>query len=132
MAIEGLTIIAEAINDSVPATRKLFDAGDVDGLLGLARLQDERGAGYIDVNVGPRSPEFMAELVRKIQGVTARPLVGAVQIRVQVGALIDEHGLRVANRCRDQFLFDLRERLIIGELLNRILHVFSRYPRVAQ
>jgi len=74
MAIEGLTIIGETINDSVPSTKKLFDAGDVDGLLELARSQDARGAAYIDVNVGARSAEFMAELVKKIQGVTARPL----------------------------------------------------------
>jgi 5-methyltetrahydrofolate--homocysteine methyltransferase len=74
MAIEGLTIIGETINDSVPSTKKLFDAGDIDGLVALARRQDERGAAYIDVNVGPRPPEFMAEMVRKIQGVTARPL----------------------------------------------------------
>ncbi len=26
------------------------------------------------MNVGPRSPEFMADMVRKIQGVTAKPL----------------------------------------------------------
>ncbi|MBN1590204.1 MAG: dihydropteroate synthase [Pirellulales bacterium] len=74
MAIEGLTIIGESINDSVPSTHKLFDAEDIDGLLELARMQDERGAAYIDVNIGPRSPEFMADLVRKIQGVTAKPL----------------------------------------------------------
>ncbi len=74
MAIEGLTIIGEAINDSVPSTKKLFDASDVEGLLALARLQDQRGAAYIDVNVGARSPEFMAEMVAKVQGVTAKPL----------------------------------------------------------
>lgn len=74
MAIEGLTIIGETINDSVPSTKKLFDADDIDGLLQLARFQDERGAAYIDVNVGARPAEFMAELVRKIQAVTARPL----------------------------------------------------------
>jgi 5-methyltetrahydrofolate--homocysteine methyltransferase len=74
MAIEGLTIIAEAINDSVPSTRKLFDAGDIDGILELARFQDEKGAGYIDVNVGTRSPEFMADIVRRIQDVTSKPL----------------------------------------------------------
>jgi len=74
MAIEKLTIIGETINDSVPSTKKFFDAGDIEGLLELARMQDERGAGYIDVNVGPRSPEFMADLVRKIQQVTAKPL----------------------------------------------------------
>jgi 1-acyl-sn-glycerol-3-phosphate acyltransferase len=32
MAIEGLMIIAEAINDSVPSTHKLFEAGDIDGI----------------------------------------------------------------------------------------------------
>ena len=74
MAIAGLKVIAEAINDSVPSTHKLFDAGDVDTLLELARMQDDKGAAYIDVNVGPRPPEFMADMVRRIQGVTAKPL----------------------------------------------------------
>ncbi len=44
MAIPGLTIIGESINDSVPSTKKLFDADDVAGLLELARGQDEKGA----------------------------------------------------------------------------------------
>ena len=74
MAIAGLTIIGETINDSVPSTKTLFDAGDIDGILALARMQDEKGAGYIDVNVGARSPQFMAELVKKIQQVTSKPL----------------------------------------------------------
>jgi 5-methyltetrahydrofolate--homocysteine methyltransferase len=74
MAIEGLTIIGEAINDSVPSTKKLFDAGDIDGILELARFQDAKGAGYIDVNVGTRPPDFMADVVRRIQEVTSKPL----------------------------------------------------------
>ena len=74
MPLPGLTIIGETINDSVPSTKKLFDAGDIAGILEIARMQDEKGAAYIDVNVGPRSAEFMAEMVGKIQGVTARPL----------------------------------------------------------
>lgn len=74
MAVPGLTIIGESINDSVPSTKKLFDAGDVTSLLELARGQDERGAAWIDVNVGLRPPEFMADLVRRIQSVTAKPL----------------------------------------------------------
>jgi cobalamin-dependent methionine synthase I len=74
MPITGLTIIGESINDSVPSTKKLFEAGDIAGILELARTQDEGGAAYIDVNVGPRSPEFMADLVGKIQSVTAKPL----------------------------------------------------------
>ena len=74
MALDGLAIIGESINDSVPSTHKLFDAGDIEGILNLARLQDEKGAAYIDVNVGARSAEFMAEMVKKVQGVTAKPL----------------------------------------------------------
>jgi cobalamin-dependent methionine synthase I len=74
MPLPGLTIIGESINDSVPSTKKLFDADDVAGLLELARSQDEGGAAYVDVNVGARSPAFMAELVKKIQSVTAKPL----------------------------------------------------------
>ena len=74
MPIPGLAIIGESINDSVPATKKLFEAGDVAGILDLARFQDERGAAYIDVNVGLRPPQFMANLVQGIQGVSAKPL----------------------------------------------------------
>lgn len=74
MPIPGLTIIGESVNDSVPSTKKLFEADDIAGIIELARTQDEKGAGYIDVNVGPRSPEFMADMVKKIQGVTAKPL----------------------------------------------------------
>ncbi len=74
MAIPGLTIIGESINDSVPSTHKLFDGNDIPGLLELARSQDEKGAAWIDVNVGSRPPEFMADLVRRIQSVTAKPL----------------------------------------------------------
>jgi 5-methyltetrahydrofolate--homocysteine methyltransferase len=74
VAIDGLTIIGETINDSVPSTKKLFDAGDIDGILEIARFQDEKGAAYIDVNIGSRSPEFMAEMVARIQRVTSKPL----------------------------------------------------------
>lgn len=73
-SIPGLTIIGETINDSVPSTKKLFDEDDLDGLVELARFQDRRGAGYIDVNVGTRPAQLMAELVRRIQQATAKPL----------------------------------------------------------
>ena len=43
MAISTLTIIGETINDSVPSTKKLFDAGDIAGILEIAKMQDERG-----------------------------------------------------------------------------------------
>lgn len=74
MPIPNLTIIGESINDSVPSTHKLFEAGDLEGLKALAIAQDTGGAGYIDVNVGPRSAEFLADMVRQVQGVTAKPI----------------------------------------------------------
>jgi 5-methyltetrahydrofolate--homocysteine methyltransferase len=74
MAIAGLTIIGESINDSVPSTKKLFDANDIEGLKALAKSQDEGGATYIDVNVGPRSGQFLADMVRQVQSVTAKPI----------------------------------------------------------
>lgn len=74
MAIEGLSIIGESINDSVPSTNKLFAAEDLEGLKALAKLQDERGAAYIDVNVGLRSADFLAQMIREVQEVTAKPL----------------------------------------------------------
>lgn len=74
MAIAGLAIIGEAINDSVPSTKKLFEAGDMEGLVHLARFQAERGAAYIDLNIGPHPPELMAELVGRIQGAVSKPL----------------------------------------------------------
>jgi cobalamin-dependent methionine synthase I len=67
MSIPGLTIIGESINDSVPSTHLLFEEGNLDGIVELARQQAEKGAAYIDVNVGPRSPGFMAAVIRKIQ-----------------------------------------------------------------
>jgi len=74
MPVEGLKIIGESINDSVPSTKKLYEAGDINGILGLAKAQDEGGAAWIDVNVGRRPPQFMTEMVGKIQAVTAKPL----------------------------------------------------------
>lgn len=74
MAIDHLTIIGESINDSVPSTGKLFDAGDIEGIKALAQLQDQRGAAYIDVNVGQRPAAFLAEMVRTVQTVTDKPL----------------------------------------------------------
>ena len=74
MPIPNLIIIGESINDSVPSTHKFFEANDIAGLKELAASQDGGGAGYIDVNVGPRSGEFMAEMVRHVQSVTAKPL----------------------------------------------------------
>jgi cobalamin-dependent methionine synthase I len=74
MSIPGLTIIGESINDSVPSTYTLFEENNIDGVVDLARLQAEKGATYIDVNVGSRSPGFMADVVKKIQAHISLPL----------------------------------------------------------
>jgi cobalamin-dependent methionine synthase I len=74
MSIPGLTIIGESINDSVPSTHALFEANDIDGIVALAKSQAEKGASYIDVNVGSHSPAFMAEVVKKIQEQITLPL----------------------------------------------------------
>ncbi len=67
-------IIGESINDSVPSTHALFEANDTEALKRLAQDQERLGASYIDVNVGLRTPEFMASLVREIQSVAGNPI----------------------------------------------------------
>jgi len=74
MSIPGLTIIGESINDSVPSTHVLFEEKNIDGIVDLARQQAAKGAAYVDVNVGSRSPGFMADVVRKIQEHITLPL----------------------------------------------------------
>lgn len=74
MSIPGLTIIGESINDSVPSTHVLFEENNIDGIVDLARQQAAKGAAYIDVNVGSRSPGFMADVVRRIQEHITLPL----------------------------------------------------------
>ena len=74
MSIPGLTIIGESINDSVPSTHRLFEENNIDGIVDLAKFQAEKGAAYIDVNVGPRSPGFMADVVKRIQQHISLPL----------------------------------------------------------
>ena len=74
MSIAGLTVIGESINDSVPSTHSLFEKNDIAGIVELAKSQAESGAAYIDVNVGLRSPGFMADIVKKIQEHIMLPL----------------------------------------------------------
>lgn len=74
MAKAIINIIGESINDSVPSTHRLFESNDLAGLRELARSQDENGAAYIDVNVGSRSAEFFADLIREVQSATRKPL----------------------------------------------------------
>lgn len=70
----NINIIGESINDSVPSTHTLYENGDVAGIRELARFQDEKGAAYIDVNVGGRSADFLADMVKEVQTVTRKPL----------------------------------------------------------
>ncbi len=74
MAFDGLTIIGESINDSVPSTNALYEAGDFDGISELARFQEDGGAKYIDVNVGVRSPETMTKTVKAVLASTHIPV----------------------------------------------------------
>ncbi|NQT24641.1 dihydropteroate synthase [candidate division KSB1 bacterium] len=74
MPIDGLKIIGESINDSVPSTHQLYNENKMYDIVALAKFQDERGAAYIDVNIGSRPASFMADLVRRIQQVTTKPL----------------------------------------------------------
>ncbi len=74
MSIAGLRIIGESINDSVPSTQALYERNDIAGIVALAKAQAEGGAAYIDVNVGMRSPGFMAEVVKRIQERVSLPL----------------------------------------------------------
>lgn len=83
-----LNIIAEKINDSVPGTHKLFEADDFEGIVALAKLQADQGASYIDVNIGPRPPKLMIELVKAIQNIVSVPLcIDSPDIKIQEAGL---------------------------------------------
>jgi cobalamin-dependent methionine synthase I len=72
--IEGLSIIGESINDSIPSTHEFFEKDDIDSIQNLAKLQAENGAKYIDVNVGKRDSHFMAHIVKRVQEVVDIPI----------------------------------------------------------
>ena len=74
MAIAGLQIIGESINDSVPSTHAFYEADDFDSIRELARFQGEKGAASIDVNVGARGPAVMERAVRAVLEGTDKPL----------------------------------------------------------
>ena len=74
MPIPDLTLIGESINDSVPKTHTMFEAGDIQGIVDLAQFQVEKGSHYIDVNIGNRDPELMAEVIKAIQKKITLPL----------------------------------------------------------
>ncbi len=71
--IPKFSLIGESINDSVPSTHELFEAGNIEGIRSLAQFQAEKSA-YIDVNVGFRGGDFLAEIVREVQNAVSLPL----------------------------------------------------------
>lgn len=71
--IHDFSLIGESINDSVPSTHELFEANDIAGIRALAQFQAEKSA-YIDVNVGFRGGDFLAEMVREVQNAVSLPL----------------------------------------------------------
>ena len=74
MSKAPINIIAESLNDSVPSTHELYESGNMDGIRELAKFQDERGAVYIDVNVGSFPADFFVQVIREVQSVTKKPL----------------------------------------------------------
>ena len=74
MKMDNLTLIGERINYSISRTGRLLDARDYAAIQKIAREQQEDGADYIDVNVGPLSPEVMEETVRAVAAAVTVPL----------------------------------------------------------
>ena len=74
MSKAPIKIIAESLNDSVPSTHALYEAGNMEGIRELAKFQDEQGAVYIDVNVGSFSTDFFVQVIREVQSATKKPL----------------------------------------------------------
>jgi len=74
MSKASINIIAESLNDSVPSTHELYVSGNIDGIRELAKFQDERGAVYIDVNVGSFPADFFVQMIREVQSATKKPL----------------------------------------------------------
>lgn len=84
----GLVLIGEQLNYSIPKTAALMDARDWPALVALAAAQAEKGADYIDINVGTLGSEAMVRLVEEIQKRVSAPLcIDSPEIGVQRAAL---------------------------------------------
>jgi len=108
-----INIIAESLNDSVPSTHELYASGNMEGIRELAKFQDERGAVYIDVNVGSGSADFFVQVIREVQSVTKKPLAldspDPALIEAGLKAYDDSVGLPILNSISPlrRELFDL-------------------------
>ncbi|MDO4587440.1 MAG: dihydropteroate synthase [Planctomycetia bacterium] len=74
MSIQGLNIIGESINDSVPSTHQFYEENQWDSISELAHFQEENGAAYLDVNVGTRPLEVMQKAVETVLTASKLPL----------------------------------------------------------
>ena len=73
----AISIIGDRINPGFKSTRELLDRNDLAGIQALAVRQAQAGAAYLDVTIGARAvtePDFMAEVIRAIQGAVTLPL----------------------------------------------------------
>ncbi|MBN2356870.1 dihydropteroate synthase [candidate division KSB1 bacterium] len=71
----------------------------MDAIIDLARSQAKAGAHYIDVNVGLRAPDFMAELVKRIQQHLSLPLaIDAPDVDIAAAGLQAYDLKRAGNR----------------------------------
>jgi len=96
-----LTIIGERINYSIGRIGRMLDAHDLKGIRKVARIQEECGADYIDVNVGPLSPEVMSDVVGAVRDEVSIPLcidstdpalLGAGAARCEAGGKVGQPG----------------------------------------
>ncbi len=77
MSYPGLHIIGERINPGFHSTKELFDKEDIKGIQELAVKQVNKGAEYLNINVGERAlndPAFMVEVIEAVQAVVSVPL----------------------------------------------------------
>ena len=72
-----LSIIGERINPGFKSSKVLIDDEDIEGIQALAIKQVQKGASYLNINIGERAikePEFMVEVIKKVQDVASVPL----------------------------------------------------------
>lgn len=77
MAIPGLTIIGERINPGFKSSKELLDSNDIEAIQQLAIRQVEKGAGYLNINIGERAlkdADYMIEINKAVQDVVDVPL----------------------------------------------------------
>jgi cobalamin-dependent methionine synthase I len=77
MSLANLTIIGERINPGYKSSKLLIDNEDIKGIQDLAIKQVEKGATYLNINVGERAlnePEFMVDIIEHVQNVVSVPL----------------------------------------------------------